>query len=417
MTKETDVRTLSMSRWTAVTVATVATVGVLLGAPTAHAQAPAKALLTAQDRADIEQLLVTYSQLLSSCQAKKYSELFTPDAFFFSDDFRGARHRELYGKSATLVGRAKLIELVETEEFCLHPEAAASRARAGVSTNRPQMVHVIEPTPEGATGTVKQANGGRSENVYVKTGDGWRFKSRSVFMAPLTTLSEQDRTDIQGLVARYASSLRSCAGEEYADLFAGYFGSGSRGQVATRENLIGLVKSERACITPNPNPTANGGANAAARRAPNGPTVNITATVDGATGTPAAGGTGYFDVYVKTPKGWRFQSRNVLSAAEVAAKMTVDDFIEIRKLAGDEIGHYADTYKDSVDQPHDQATPGNGPGRQFRASGLVITATPEGVTGRAFLRHDGGHYDDAYVKTANGWRFKSRVYVPPAVKP
>jgi hypothetical protein len=57
----------------------------------------------------------------------------------------------------------------------------------------------------------------------------------------------------------------------------------------------------------------------------------------------------------------------VLSAAEVTAKMTVDDFIEIRKLAGDEIGHYADTYKDSVDQPHDKATPGNGPGRQFRA--------------------------------------------------
>jgi hypothetical protein len=47
----------------------------------------------------------------------------------------------------------------------------------------------------------------------------------------------------------------------------------------------------------------------------------------------------------------------------------------------------------------------------------MITATPEGVTGRAFLRNDGGHYDDAYVKTANGWRFKSRVYVPPAAKP
>ena len=39
----------------------------------------------------------------------------------------------------------------------------------------------------------------------------------------------------------------------------------------------------------------------------------------------------------------------------------------------------------------------------------------EGVTGRAFLKKSGGHYDDVYVKTAEGgWRFKSRVYVADA---
>ena len=41
--------------------------------------------------------------------------------------------------------------------------------------------------------------------------------------------------------------------------------------------------------------------------------------------------------------------------------------------------------------------------------------TPEGVTGRAYVKGSGGHYDDVYVKTADGsWRFKSRVFVADA---
>ena len=37
--------------------------------------------------------------------------------------------------------------------------------------------------------------------------------------------------------------------------------------------------------------------------------------------------------------------------------------------------------------------------------------TAEGATGRAYLRNDGGHYDDVYVHSSGGWRFKSRTYV------
>ena len=43
----------------------------------------------------------------------------------------------------------------------------------------------IEATADGAKGTVPLAGGGRYEDVYVKTSDGWRFKSRSVFMPPV----------------------------------------------------------------------------------------------------------------------------------------------------------------------------------------------------------------------------------------
>ena len=53
--------------------------------------------------------------------------------------------------------------------------------------------------------------------------------------------------------------------------------------------------------------------------------------------------------------------------------------------------------------------------RPFRSSGLQLTVTPEGgITGLAYIRNNGGHYEDVYVKTAQGWRIKERKYVPPA---
>ena len=36
------------------------------------------------------------------------------------------------------------------------------------------------------------------------------------------------------------------------------------------------------------------------------------------------------------------------------------------------------------------------------------------MTGLAYLRDNGGHYEDVYMKTAEGWRIKERKYVPPA---
>jgi peptidoglycan hydrolase-like protein with peptidoglycan-binding domain len=63
---------------------------------------------------------------------------------------------------------------------------------------------------------------------------------------------------------------------------------------------------------------------------------------------------------------------------------------------------------------------------------LVITPTPEGARGKSYLlvvgfgdptakqaapvkAYEWGWYDDVYVKTAKGWRFKSRVHVWPGM--
>jgi len=206
-------------------------------------------------------------------------------------------------------------------------------------------------------------------------------------------LTDQDRAQIQALMASYARTLGTCAAEEWADLFAapgGSFASSPRGDVKGRDKLIALVQSERQC-------TSNG-----PRTPRDVPTVVIEPTADGASGrAPVGTNAHYDDVYVKTPKGWRFKSRNAITAQEEAAGLTAQGFAEIRRLAGDDTGQFDDVYSNGPD------------GRHFRSAGIVIAPAPGGATGKAYLKNDGGHYDDVYVRTSHGWRFQSRTYVPP----
>jgi hypothetical protein len=164
---------MSMSRTVAVCVAVLVSSAVV-GARQAST-------LTAQDRADIQELVAKYQRALSTCASEEYASLFVPDGVFISDDFRGKKHREMYGPNGgKLVGRAKLAELVATEDFCIE-----KTQRKG-SANTPPSV-AIEPMPGGAKGTIQLANKGRYEDEYVKTSEGWRFKVRKVVMPPLTS--------------------------------------------------------------------------------------------------------------------------------------------------------------------------------------------------------------------------------------
>jgi hypothetical protein len=209
------------------------------------------------------------------------------------------------------------------------------------------------------------------------------------------TLTSQDKTEIQALVTGYARALSSCAANEYADLFAsgtGYFASGFRGQVTGRERLIAMVQSERQCITA-------GGAAPAARPA-NGPTVAIDVTPAGVRGIADLGAAGHYeDEYVKTPAGWRFASRTVITPAEKAAGLDAREMLAIRRLAS------------GPQDSEDFWAAGQDGVKRFRSAGVVIGVSAGNVTGRVYLK-DGGHYDDVYEKTAQGyWRFKSRAYV------
>src|SRR5262245_34491751 len=156
------------------------------------------------------------------------------------------------------------------------------------------------------------------------------------------TLTDQDRAEIQALSVTYRRALFGCSPEEYADLFAtpgGYFGSSSRGEVRDRQSLIELILSYDRCYTKQ-------AASAEQQQPANTKPPVIEPAPEGAKAriVNSPGGGYYDDVYVKTPKGWRFKSRNVVSDAELTAKLTTDDFIEIRQLAGDDHGHYENLY-------------------------------------------------------------------------
>src|SRR5262245_40720339 len=153
-------------------------------------------------------------------------------------------------------------------------------------------------------------------------------------------LTAQDRAEIQDLTARYARALGSCAAEEYADLFApetGYFASNIRGEVVGRDRLIALVRSERQCT--NPPPSTNGATTPEPRPVP---MVTITVSPGGVTGRADLGSNvgQYDDEYVKTPKGWRFKSRTVMTSQELKAGLSVQDVWAIRRLAGTDLGEF-----------------------------------------------------------------------------
>ena len=210
------------------------------------------------------------------------------------------------------------------------------------------------------------------------------------------SLTDKDRAEIQELSAKYAKALGGCAAEEYADVFlpeTGYFASNIRGEVVGRERLIALVRSERHCV------------NAAAQAAAGPrtvPMVTIESNAKGVTGRAELGAAGYYaDEYVRTPKGWRIKARTVITGQEQKANLSVEDVTVIRRLAGTDLGLFDDVYVAGPDGV-----------KRFRTSGVALGLSAEGVTGRALLKNDGGHYEDVYVRTEQGgWRFKSRVYV------
>jgi hypothetical protein len=205
------------------------------------------------------------------------------------------------------------------------------------------------------------------------------------------TLSADDRAAIQQLAVEYGRALGTCAAEDYARLFEpdGTFASGPRGTVRGHDRMVALVQSERHC---------NG---TGAKQPRPAPSMEIQPAPGGATGKGVLGPDGSYvdDVYVKTNAGWRFKLRQVITGQEKAAHLAGEDFLALRRLAGEGSPGYGDLYTNTPD------------GWRFRSSGVVIAATPAGVTGRVYLK-GGGRYDDAYENAGNGWRFQSRTFVP-----
>jgi len=135
--------------------------------------------LTALDYIEIQQLVAKYARAIDTCSNNgyDYADLFAPDGFF---------QPEQNGKlGAKFQGRERLAEA----------SGGGSRGCKNVGwivqgVKHLYVNHIITPTADGATGTVDMLmiglnndpyrihHEGHYEDTYVRTAQGWRFKSR-----------------------------------------------------------------------------------------------------------------------------------------------------------------------------------------------------------------------------------------------
>jgi hypothetical protein len=166
-----------MSRSTLATTLIVglAMVGVAYAQDGARRTSTKAAALTPQDYLEIQQLVARYAYALDTGadNGNAYADLFAPDGEFVlpTGPMKGREALSAFGRSGFVDGH---------------------KPANGVAHFI--MNHVVEPSPEGATGKeyVVLVNigeggkpggefsniGGHYEDVYVKTAQGWRFKRR-----------------------------------------------------------------------------------------------------------------------------------------------------------------------------------------------------------------------------------------------
>lgn len=276
-------------------------------------------------------------------------------------------------------------------------------------------------------------------------------------LAAQATLTKADAEEIQGLSAKYATTLGTCQADAYAGLFTpdGSFYSGFRGTIQGTGALVALVKSERHC-QPGAERPARPGGGSGAPALQFGSIVSTARSAKMTVTLPNNGGV-YDDSYAKTPGGWRFLNRSYYTPAEVTARasgklsLSPQDVLDIQQLVarygyvldnGAEGGKaYADLFTDDGVFASPQATvsgreallkfasghrPGQGPAyvRNF-ATNVKLEPTADGARGRVYAVviaigennqpssvFTGGHFEDTYAKSQAGWKFKRRQFVP-----
>lgn len=152
---------------------------VVLSFVVAHAQPTGTktSTLTALDYVEIEQLNVHYVDALDSCvdHGYQFADLFAPDGVF------------LFSNGKEVKGRDNLA-MMDGGPNC-NPFKSSPNNFRHINVNM-----LIEPSPEGAIGrsyflqasiaedgrTPRLVEGDKYHDVYVKTPQGWRYKSRSI---------------------------------------------------------------------------------------------------------------------------------------------------------------------------------------------------------------------------------------------
>lgn len=151
--------------------------------------------LGTDDRGAIRQLMTAYAQALADCRAEDFADLFVPGTGYFASGFRGH-----------IVGRERLIDLVESERHCLAAADSPQRGRPGGAGGPAVEIRA------DASGVYGVADLGTAEyqDEYARTPAGWRFASRTVIVAA---------EKAAGLDARSLLALQRLGGDELGDYY------------------------------------------------------------------------------------------------------------------------------------------------------------------------------------------------------
>ena len=210
----------------------------------------AQQTLTAEDRAQIQDLSARYAKALGGCDAEAYADLFVPQTGYFASNIRGE-----------VVGRESLMALVRSERHCIGGAPAAN------TPPRPVPTVAIESSSKGVTGRADLGNVGYYDDEYVKTPKGWQIKARTV----ITGQEKAANITVQDTIA-----IRRLAGTDLG-LFDDMYVAGPDGVKRFRTSGVALGLS-----------------------------------AEGVTGRALLKNDGgyYEDVYVRTQQGgWRFKAR------------------------------------------------------------------------------------------------------------
>jgi hypothetical protein len=249
-----------MTKWLA-SAAVLAVASLVAPSPAAaqgeQGKSVAPITLTDADRAEIQKLTSGYAEFIGTCKPESYAGLFESPRGYFESLSRG----RVWGQQA-------LVGLVKSELSCA-PGAKNLRARETPPA-------VISVTERGVVGRVNLGANGHYEDRYVKTKDGWRFRSRNFVpkKAEEVNWTAQDFDDIRAIAGDVGN---------YEDVFI---------------------------QTPNMGTVYRQGG----------------MTIDPVSPTEATGIVHlkndpgrYEDVYVKGPAGWRFKSRTYVPTDPVPA--------------------------------------------------------------------------------------------------
>ena len=182
---------MSKKTITTIAIAGIACATVLVGAGLQAQQKRGKVQkLSGEDYAEIQMLSAKYGQAIDSCadNGYAYADLYTADGTFIDM----WTDKAIAAGGEKWIGREKLREISAGANVTGSP---CSSSRFDGSVSHLILNIVIAPSPEGATGTSYMVElGGRDpnkitrmgnyEDVYVKTPDGWRFKTRTHSRAP-----------------------------------------------------------------------------------------------------------------------------------------------------------------------------------------------------------------------------------------